>query len=58
MKHTHSLAKSLLLIVIMPLATAALAQKYGGTLRGPLRANPITASIHEESSILTNQVRQ
>jgi peptide/nickel transport system substrate-binding protein len=55
MKHTHLLAKSLLLIVTMPLATAALAQKYGGTLRGPLRANPTTASIHEESSVLTNQ---
>src|SRR3982751_1200845 len=55
LKHSHLLAKSLLLIVSMLLTTAALAQKYGGTLRGPLRANPITASIHEESSVLTNQ---
>ena len=55
MKRAHLLPKSLLLVVSMSLATAAVAQKYGGTLRGPLRANPITASIHEESSILTNQ---
>lgn len=55
MKHTHGWAKLVVPLVIMSLATAALAQKPGGTLRGPLRANPITASIHEESSILTNQ---
>jgi peptide/nickel transport system substrate-binding protein len=55
LKHTRLLAKSLALTVIMLFATAALAQKSGGTLRAPLRANPITASIHEESSVLTNQ---
>lgn len=55
MKHPHWFANALLLIVMMALAASAVAQKYGGTLRGPLRANPITASIHEESSVLTNQ---
>ncbi len=40
MKRTHSLAKPLLLLVIMSLASAAIAQKAGGTLRVSLRENP------------------
>ncbi len=51
MKRTHPLAKSLLLIAIASFATAAVAQKSGGTLRAPLRENPGSASLHEESSI-------
>ncbi|MFH1604815.1 MAG: ABC transporter substrate-binding protein, partial [Pseudomonadota bacterium] len=51
MKRTHSLTKSLLLIVIMSFATAAVAQKSGGTLRVPLTSNPGSASLWEESSI-------
>src|SRR5450759_3832254 len=35
----------------MLLATAAVAQKSGGTLRVPLSENPTSASLHEESSI-------
>jgi len=56
MKRMHAIPKLFLLIVIASIATAAVAQKYGGTLRGPLRANPISASIHEESSNSANQV--
>ena len=55
MRHTHLIARSLLLIAIASLATTAVAQKYGGTLRAQLRANPVTASLHEESSILATQ---
>jgi len=55
MKHTHSLPKALLLIMIMSFATAAVAQKSGGTLRVPLRENPGSASLHEESSVTTVQ---
>ena len=55
MKPAHSLAKSLLLIVIMSLATAAIAQKSGGILRVPARENPGSASLHEESSITAVQ---
>lgn len=46
--------KLLLAIVIASLAASALAQKKGGTLRIPLRENPGSASLHEESSIVTN----
>ena len=51
MKRSLLLSKSLVLIVIMSLATAVQAQKSGGTLRGPLTSNPGSASLHEESSI-------
>jgi len=50
MKRTHSLLKSLVLIVIMCLATAATAQKSGGVLRRANDESPPTASIHEEGS--------
>ena len=51
MKRTFLLSNLLLLIIIMSFATAAVAQKAGGTLRIPLRENPSSASLHEESSI-------
>jgi len=51
MKHTYSVPKWLLLFLIASFATAAAAQKSGGTLRAPLRENPGSASLHEESSI-------
>ncbi len=51
MKRMHLLRRSLLLVIIMSFATAALAQKYGGTLRIPARENPASASPHEEGSI-------
>lgn len=35
--------------------STSLAQKYGGTLRFPLRENPSSASLHEESSITAIQ---
>lgn len=50
MKRTHTLPKSLLLIVIMSLATAAVAQKPGGVLRRANDENPPSASLHEEGS--------
>ena len=40
MKRLHSISKSLALIMLASLATSAVAQKYGGTLRFPLRENP------------------
>ena len=55
MKRTHALPNSLLLIVFMSLAAVADAQKSGGTLRVPLRANPGSASILEEGSVDVNQ---
>ena len=51
MKRMHLLPTSLMLMVCMSLATTAFAQKLGGTLRVPLRENPGSASLHEESSI-------
>lgn len=51
MKLKHSLSQSLLLAASLSLASAALAQKSGGTLRVPLTSNPGSASLHEESSI-------
>ena len=55
MERTHSLPKSLLLIVIMSFVTAAVAQKSGGTLRMSIGSNPSSASLHEESSAYTLQ---
>jgi len=55
MKRMHSVCRWLLLIVITSLATTAIAQKSGGTLRVPLRENPSSASLHEESSITAIQ---
>ena len=55
MKQTHLLLKSLMLIIVMSIATAAVAQKYGGTLKMPLRENPSSASLLEESSIVVNE---
>ena len=47
--------RSLLGIALLaPLAWPVSAQKSGGTLRVPLRENPSSASILEESSIVTN----
>ena len=43
----------LIVSVITFLAAPAIAQKSGGTLRIPLRPNPISASLLEESSIVT-----
>ncbi len=51
MKRVHSLPRLLLLLVLTSLATTAVAQKAGGTLRVPLSENPTSASLHEESSI-------
>ena len=51
----HSVRKSLVVIVLALLATSAFAQKSGGTLRFPLRENPSSASLHEESSITAMQ---
>ena len=55
MKRTYSVPRWLLLTIIMSFASAAVAQKSGGTLRAPLRENPGSASILEESSIVVNQ---
>ncbi len=48
MKRTHALSQSLVLIVTISLATAAVAQKPGGVLRRANDENPPTASLHEE----------
>ncbi len=50
MKRTHPLTRSLLLIVIMSLASTALAQKSGGILKRANDENPPSASLHEEGS--------
>ncbi len=50
MRRPQSLPKLLLPIVIASLATSALAQKSGGTLRVPLSASPSSGSLHEESA--------
>ena len=50
MKRMDTYAKWLFLIVVASLASAAVAQKSGGTLRVPLRENPSSASLQEESS--------
>ena len=54
MKRFHS-RKLLATALLAALTTSALAQKYGGTLRFPLRENPSSASLHEESSITAMQ---
>lgn len=43
------------MIMLASLTTWADAQKYGGILRFPLRENPSSASLHEESSITAIQ---
>jgi ABC-type transport system substrate-binding protein len=43
------------MMLLAALMTSAVAQKYGGTLRFPLRENPSSASLHEESSITAMQ---
>ena len=50
MKRANSLIKSLALIVIMSLASEAMAQKSGGVLRRANDENPPSASLHEEGS--------
>jgi len=55
MKSILSLRQFLTAVVLASLAAPALAQKYGGTLRFPLRENPSSASLHEESSITAMQ---
>ncbi len=51
MTHKYSVSEWLLLIAIASFASAAVAQKVGGTLRAPLTTNPSSASLLEESSI-------
>ncbi|MFH1604045.1 MAG: ABC transporter substrate-binding protein, partial [Pseudomonadota bacterium] len=51
MNRTDILPKWLLLVVVASFATAAVAQKAGGTLRVPLASAPTSASLLEESSI-------
>jgi peptide/nickel transport system substrate-binding protein len=53
--HTLRLRGPILAIMLVALTAPALAQKYGGTLRFPLRENPSSASLHEESSITAMQ---
>jgi peptide/nickel transport system substrate-binding protein len=55
MKGLILVCKGLLLIATTLFAATAVAQKYGGTLRFPLRENPSSASLHEESSITAIQ---
>jgi peptide/nickel transport system substrate-binding protein len=49
------LCKTAAMILLASCTTAAVAQKYGGILRFPLRENPSSASLHEESSITAIQ---
>ncbi len=50
------IVKILILTSIIFISTSsAIAQKNGGTLRIPLRENPSSASLHEESSITAIQ---
>ena len=51
MKRTYAGAKLISLLVITLLASAALAQKPGGTFRVPIGSNPTSGSLHEESSV-------
>jgi len=55
MKLKCSVPEWLLLIVIASFATAAVAQKAGGTMRMSQAANPASASLLEESSLATLQ---
>jgi len=50
MRYMHKLAR-LLVLITLSLASAAHAQKTGGTLRLPLNFSPSSASLLEESSI-------
>jgi hypothetical protein len=50
MKRAYSLPKSLMLIVLISLATEAVAQKSGGVLRRANDENPPSASLREEGS--------
>jgi peptide/nickel transport system substrate-binding protein len=52
---TPKLTQALAALLLASLATSAVAQKSGGTLRVPLRENPSSASLHEESSITAMQ---
>lgn len=54
MKRTQ-LSRLIVSIVIASLATAAAAQKSGGTLRMSLNQNPGSASLLEETSVSVNQ---
>jgi peptide/nickel transport system substrate-binding protein len=53
MRSRHPLAAAVGLAATIVLATAALAQKQGGTLRMYLWDNPPSASIHEEATVST-----
>jgi peptide/nickel transport system substrate-binding protein len=55
MMHLRRVRALLPCILLAMTAAAAYAQKYGGTLRFPLRENPSSASLHEESSITAIQ---
>ena len=55
MKHPRFTRTLIASFAVASLATSAAAQKYGGTLRFPLRENPSSASLHEESSITAIQ---
>jgi peptide/nickel transport system substrate-binding protein len=51
----RSIRECLLALVLISVAVPAIAQKAGGILRMPLRENPSSASLHEESSITAMQ---
>jgi len=51
MKQLQLIRKIILSALLASTAMSAVAQKSGGTLRLPLRENPSSASLHEESSI-------
>ena len=55
MKLMQSMCRWVVMAVLVSLVPAALAQKAGGTLRMPLRENPSSGSLHEESSITAMQ---
>ena len=55
MKRMHAIPNLLLLVVITSIATAAVAQKSGGTLKRSVRENPPSASLWEESATSTIQ---
>jgi peptide/nickel transport system substrate-binding protein len=55
MRALSAACNALVLAATLATAAPAPAQKYGGTLRFPLRENPSSASLHEESSITAMQ---
>ncbi len=55
MRSMQPFQKTLLTLLLAACSASAVAQKYGGTLRFPLRENPSSASLHEESSITAIQ---